>query len=205
MQFGLATFCLGTSGELAFIAANQFRRPSVVCQTAPVALRNQERESSRQFAERLNQTLSQHVQGFIYRYATRRIDVDDVVFLNYGYEEYPEMRFPLSAADEPDRFPIQLYHGTAAQAQLNGKQVLEVGCGHGGGASYLVRTVRPDSYVGLDLNPAGIAYCRKKHDLAGLEFVQGDAQELPFADRSFDAVINIESSHLYPRFPRFLD
>lgn len=115
------------------------------------------------------------------------------------------MRFPLSAADEPDRFPIQLYHGTAAQAQLNGKQVLEVGCGHGGGASYLVRTVRPDSYVGLDLNPAGIAYCRKKHDLAGLEFVQGDAQELPFADRSFDAVINIESSHLYPRFPRFLD
>jgi ubiquinone/menaquinone biosynthesis C-methylase UbiE len=67
-----------------------------------------------------------------------------------------------------------------------------------------VRTLRPASYVGLDLNPTGIEFCRSRHKLDGLEFEQGDAQELPFADESFDAVINIESSHLYPRFPRFL-
>jgi ubiquinone/menaquinone biosynthesis C-methylase UbiE len=34
--------------------------------------------------------------------------------------------------------------------------------------------------------------------------VQGDAENLPFADQSFDAVINVEASHCYPRFPRFL-
>ena len=114
------------------------------------------------------------------------------------------MALPLAASDEPNRFCIQLYHRTATQVDLSGKRVLEVGCGHGGGASYLMRTLHPASYTGLDLNPAGIAFCRKRHNLPGLDFVQGDAENLPFADESFDAVINIESSHLYPRFPRFL-
>ena len=34
--------------------------------------------------------------------------------------------------------------------------------------------------------------------------MQGDAENLPFVDQSFDAVINIEASHCYPGFPRFL-
>jgi ubiquinone/menaquinone biosynthesis C-methylase UbiE len=34
--------------------------------------------------------------------------------------------------------------------------------------------------------------------------VQGDAQNLPFPDQSFEAVINVEASHQYPDFPRFL-
>lgn len=115
------------------------------------------------------------------------------------------MGVPLSATDEPDRFFIQLYHRTATQVDLAGKRVLEIGCGHGGGASYLMRALHPASYTGLDLNPAGIAFCQKRHNLAGLEFVQGDAENLPFPDQSFDVVINIESSHLYRQLPRFLD
>ena len=35
--------------------------------------------------------------------------------------------------------------------------------------------------------------------------MQGDAQNLPFPDQSFDAVINVEASHQYPDFPRFLE
>lgn len=163
------------------------------------------RGSSGRFVWTLNEKLTQGAQKFIYRYATRKLEIDDVVFLNYGYEEDPAMSVPLSASDEPNRFPIQLYHRTATQVDLNGKQVLEIGCGHGGGASYLMRTLHPASYAGLDLNPAGIVFCQKRHPFAGLEFVQGDAENLPFPDQSFDAVINIESSHLYPRFPRFLD
>jgi ubiquinone/menaquinone biosynthesis C-methylase UbiE len=67
-----------------------------------------------------------------------------------------------------------------------------------------MRTLRPAAYTGLDLNPAGIAFCRKKHNLPGLDFVQGDAENLPFDDQSFDVVLNVEASHCYPRFPRFL-
>ena len=67
-----------------------------------------------------------------------------------------------------------------------------------------MRALHPASYTGLDLNPTGIAFCQKRHNLAGLDFVQGDAEDLPFADQSLDAVLNVESSHCYPNFPRFL-
>ncbi len=140
----------------------------------------------------------------LYPYMSRRA-ADDAVFLNWSYEEDPPMALPLDAADEPNRYPIQLYHRTATQAgELAGKRVLEVGCGHGGGASYLTRALAPESYLGLDLNPVGIEFCRQRHQLPGLEFVQGDAENLPLPPESFDAVINIESSHCYPNFDRFL-
>jgi ubiquinone/menaquinone biosynthesis C-methylase UbiE len=143
-------------------------------------------------------------QKYAYHIATRRLRNDDVFFLNWGYEEDPPLALPLETSDEPNRFPIQLYHRTATQTELSGKRVLEVGCGHGGGASYLTRTLHPASYTGLDLNAAGIAYCRRKHNVPGLNFVQGDAQDLPFDDASFDVVINVESAHGYPCFRGFL-
>ncbi|OBF58036.1 SAM-dependent methyltransferase [Mycobacterium sp. 852002-50816_SCH5313054-b] len=144
------------------------------------------------------------ISKYWYPYMTRRLNGEDVVFLNYGYEEDPPMGIALAACDEPNRLGIQLYHRTAAQADLRGKRVLEVSCGHGGGASYLVRTVHPASYTGLDFNAEAIAYCRSRHDLPGLDFVHGDAENLPFPDESFDAVINIEASHAYLEFRRFI-
>ena len=144
------------------------------------------------------------VSKLFYRIQTRLVAADDVVFLNIGYEEDPPMALPLMESDEPDRFSIQLYHRIATQADLRGKRVLEVGCGHGGGASYLIRTLRPASYTGLDLNRAAIAFCRKRHNLPGVDFVHGNAEKLPFPDQSFDAVINVESSAAYPHFSRFL-
>lgn len=135
---------------------------------------------------------------------TRLLGADDWLFFNYGYEEGPPLGIPLDESDEPHRFFIQLYHRTATQVDLSGKRVLEASCGHGGGASYLARTLRPAAYTGLDLNLAGIQFARKRHSLAGLDFVVGNAENLPFADQSFDAVLNVEASHLYPHFPRFL-
>ena len=135
---------------------------------------------------------------------TRQVG-DDVVFFNFGYEEDPPMALPLAAYDEANRYCIQLYHVTATQVDLSGKRVLEVSCGAGGGASYIVRNLGPASYTGLDLNPASIEKCRERHKLPGLDFVQGDAENLPFPDQSFDAVINVEASHQYPHFPRFLE
>jgi SAM-dependent methyltransferase len=138
-----------------------------------------------------------------YRFLSRLLIRDDVLFLNYGYEEDPPMSLPLTAADEPDRFPIQLYHRTATQVDLAAKDVLEVSCGHGGGASYLMRTLHPATYTGLDLNTVGIEFCRKRHTLSGLKFVQGNAESLPFPDRSFDAVVNVEAAINYQDVPRF--
>jgi SAM-dependent methyltransferase len=160
-------------------------------------------------------TLRQYVSGnyssfkkifnkYWYPFVTRRWDEEDVVFLNWGYEEDPPMGLPLDPSDERNRYCIQLYHRTATQADLSGEQVLEVSCGHGGGAAYLVKTLHPASYTALDYNPDGIAFAQKRHNVAGLDFVHGDAENLPFPDESFDAVINVEASHSYPHFDRFL-
>jgi len=139
-----------------------------------------------------------------YRFNSRHIASDETVFFNWGYEEDPPMALPLGESDERNRYFIGLYHRVATQVDLSGKRVLEVSCGHGGGASYVMRTLGPASYTGLDLNRVGLDFCRKKHQLPGLDFVEGNAEELPFADQSFDAVINIEASHCYPDFPGFL-
>jgi SAM-dependent methyltransferase len=139
-----------------------------------------------------------------YRFLDGRLAEQDVLFFNFGYEEDPPMAVPLAASYEPNRLPIQLYHRTATQVDLTGKQILEVSCGHGGGASYLARTQQPASYTGLDLNTAGIQFCRKRHNVPGLYFVQGNAESLPFADQSFDVVINVEASFHYPDFAGFL-
>lgn len=139
-----------------------------------------------------------------YPFLTRRLSREEVLFLNYAYEENPPLPIPLEAADEPNRACIQLYHHVATQVDLRGKRVLEVSCGHGGGASYLTRTLQPENYTAIDLNPAAIRFCQERHRVTGLSFQQGDAEHLPFEPDRFDVVINVEASHCYPNFPRFV-
>src|SRR3954463_12740430 len=141
---------------------------------------------------------------FWYPLLTRKLKDQPLFFLNYAFVDSPPVEFELSAEDEKDRACISLYHHVATQVDLRGKDVLEVSCGHGGGVSYVQRYLKPKKITGLDLNPAGIELCRKHHQLEELEFVQGDAEKLPFEDASFDAVINVEASHCYPHFPKFL-
>lgn len=153
----------------------------------------------------LSGSIRKAVWQWWYPFLTRRLRQDDILFLNYAFEEDPPLRIPLSASDEPNRNCIQLYHSIASLGTLSGKDVLEVSCGHGGGASYLVRYFKPRSYVGLDLNQTGIEFCRSRHVIPKLDFQQGDATRLPFETGTFDVVVNVEASHCYPDFRRFLD
>jgi SAM-dependent methyltransferase len=139
-----------------------------------------------------------------YPFLTRRLHGEEVLFLNYAYEENPAMAIPLAPEDEPNRACIQLYHHVATQAALRGGKILEVSCGHGGGASYLTRRLQPAGYTALDLNATGIRFCKTRHHIANLDFIQGDAENLPFEAKTFDAVINVEASHCYPNFAKFL-
>ena len=61
-----------------------------------------------------------------------------------------------------------------------------------------MRTLQPASYTGLDFNADGIAFCQKRHNLPGLDFVHGDAENMPLPDQSFDAVLNVEASQTTP-------
>ncbi|HET7230734.1 MAG TPA: class I SAM-dependent methyltransferase [Longimicrobium sp.] len=139
----------------------------------------------------------------LYRIMTRLDRDADMVFMNYGYANGgPEPE--LGEQDERDRCCIQLYHHLAGDAGLRGKDVLEVGSGRGGGASYVARYLGPRTLVGLDRCESAVGFCSGHHAAPGLSFRVGDAEALPFADGSFDAVINVESSHGYGSLPRFL-
>jgi ubiquinone/menaquinone biosynthesis C-methylase UbiE len=182
------------SRKVPTVSQVRFEGTAESCETLPVALR---------FRLQSNPLVAKLATKYVLPLGTRQVG-DDVVFFNFGYEEDPPMALPLEPSDEPNRYCIQLYHQTASQVDLAGKKVLEVSCGAGGGASYIARNLGPAAYTGLDLNPASIELCRERHDVPGLDFVQGDAQNLPFPDESFDAVINVEASHQYPDFRGFL-
>src|SRR3954470_4815831 len=98
-----------------------------------------------------------------YPFLTRRLRCGDVLFLNYAFETDPPVSIPLDPEDEANRACIQLYHHVASQVDLRAKEVLEVSCGHGGGASWIARTMRPAAYTGIDLNAAGISFCRQRY------------------------------------------
>ena len=149
--------------------------------------------------------LRQKLWAWWYPFFTRRVREQGIDFLNYAFQEEGEEPMGLKSEDEPNRPNIQLYEHVRGDVALRGLRVLEVSCGHGGGASYFTRTYQPVEYVGLDLNPEAIRHCQSRHQAAGLCFQVGDAQQLPFADASFDVVLNVEASHCYPDFPGFLN
>jgi ubiquinone/menaquinone biosynthesis C-methylase UbiE len=98
-----------------------------------------------------------------------------------------------------------LYDRVAGAAKLTDRDMLEVGCGRGGGTSSVFANHRPRSMVGIDLAGSAVAHARFRFGCPGLEFLQGDAENLPFPEECFDVVLNVESCHCYPDVPRFLE
>lgn len=141
-----------------------------------------------------------------YQFLAKRYDARAWSFMNYGYASLDAAAAPLGleAHDEDDRYCIQLYHHVASGADLTHRDVLEVGSGRGGGASYIKRYLGPQKMVGVDFSAHAVAFSRKTHAVPELEFLEGDAEELPFGAGTFDAVVNVESSHCYGNFEKFL-
>lgn len=134
----------------------------------------------------------------------RRHTGNDWTFMNYGLVPPNGLRLALEPFDESDRLCIQLYHRVAGAADLVGRDVLEVGSGRGGGASFVARYHRPRQLTGVDFSPQAVALCQRRHAaVSNLRFAVGDAENLPFPDAQFDAVINVESSHCYGHVDRF--
>jgi acyl transferase domain-containing protein/SAM-dependent methyltransferase/acyl carrier protein len=142
-----------------------------------------------------------------YNDVTRRLEISGVgsasFFLNYGYisrngndescYEIPEQVF--------NRNSVRLAFELIGDSNLKGKRVLDVGCGRGGTVALLAETLGAKA-VGVDLSPEAIAFCRRTHK-HGIKFEVGDSENLPFKNKAFDVVTNIESSHTYPNLRAF--
>jgi SAM-dependent methyltransferase len=79
---------------------------------------------------------------------------------------------------------------------VQGRDVLDVGCGEGA----LVRRIGDAKarVVGLDPQASAIELARSHARGVAARYVQGSAEDLPFADASFDVVIFFNSLHHVP-------
>ena len=101
-------------------------------------------------------------------------------------------------AESPDRLIFDdaafLDHETWVRAafdalgDLRGKDALDYGCGHGMAAVVMARAGA--NVTAFDLSPGYVAEARRRARANGVEvaFTTADAEALPFADASFDAV-----------------
>ena len=125
-------------------------------------------------------------------------------FMNYGYQSLDgEEPIALTTNDEKNRYCIQLYDHVVNKVDLYYKDILEVGSGRGGGASYISRYYDPKSYVGMDISANVIDFCNRFYTEPILSFIKGEAENLAFEDESFDCVVNVESARCYGSMNRF--
>ncbi|MGC2246295.1 MAG: class I SAM-dependent methyltransferase [Terriglobales bacterium] len=86
--------------------------------------------------------------------------------------------------------------------QTRGLRVLEIGCGCGSEAERFASAGA--HYTAVDLTNAAVSITQRRFQLSNLEgqFAQGDAENLPFADGSFDLVYSHGVLHHTPDTPR---
>lgn len=136
-----------------------------------------------------------------------RFDKDSTVnFMNYGYAGLNgDPQLELDKKDEENRYCIQLYDHVVNSVNLENKRVIEVGSGRGGGASYISRYYKPKKYTGVDISSGVIKFCNETYKVPGLSFIEGKAEKIPFEDKSFDALVNVESARCYSDIKVFFD
>jgi 3-oxoadipate enol-lactonase len=85
-------------------------------------------------------------------------------------------------------------HGFIVDNLPEGERVLEACCGTGGLAARIAATGR--AVTGVDLSPRNIAFAKSRHP--DIEFLCGDAAQLPFDDDSFDCATVAMALHEMP-------
>lgn len=79
----------------------------------------------------------------------------------------------------PEYYCPRQYEHAVRGASLDGRDVLEVSCGRGGGgAAFLTAAFRPRRYAGVDLSSENIRIARQNHRDPKLEFAVGRAESL---------------------------
>ncbi|MCF8360981.1 MAG: class I SAM-dependent methyltransferase [Prolixibacteraceae bacterium] len=144
---------------------------------------------------------------WMYQAMGRFIKQDEWTYMNYGYADLNGSKnlTVLDKTDEENRLSYQLYNHLTAEIELEDKHILEVGSGRGGGASMIKKYHKPEKLVGLDFSGEAVKLCNRNLSASGLDFIEGDAENMPFSAGSFDVVINVESSHCYYSMNSFLN
>lgn len=124
-------------------------------------------------------------------------------FINWGY-------IPLQDEEQSDqpnfnKSYMRLLQEIVGEIVLKDKDIIEIGCGRGGNINALCKSFAPRNVVGLDLTESNIVFCLQNNRYQQVYYCVGDAEQLPFQAESCDVLLNVESSHLYPRIDKFYE
>ncbi len=118
-----------------------------------------------------------------------------------SYDEWHRRRIETEAATVAE--PSHPWHLTVARLlpDLNGRRVLEVGCGRGDFAIWLASRYAGAEVVGIDFSASAIEIAKGRAVAGGsrVSFQVDDSQSLSFADQSFDYVISCECLEHVPQ------
>lgn len=129
--------------------------------------------------------------------------------VHWGYWENPNA--PVTTADDfaqaSDRLVERLFHGHAIP---DGGAHLDAGCGFGGTIHWLDGRTKNARLVGLNIDARQLERARAQVSADPtrgnrLEWIQGDACALPFADATFDTLSAVECIFHFPSRRRFFE
>ena len=108
-----------------------------------------------------------------------------------------DLGYPDELANVPES-AVESFAGVANPWSLGrlepGERVLDLGCGAGTDSLVAAQMVGSDgSVTGIDMTPEMLAKARLSGETMGaanVEFVQGEAEALPFPDASFDVIVS---------------
>jgi SAM-dependent methyltransferase len=89
-----------------------------------------------------------------------------------------------------------------ASQLVQGKACLDVACGTGYGTALLAQ--RCDTVIGVDLKEQALKHAKYRYDSRGVEFIEADAEALPFGKETFDCVVSFETIEHLERPAKFL-
>lgn len=141
--------------------------------------------------------------GF-YAEVANHVPAGALAFMNYGYAPPNEDYSWVRAGDLPYRYNLSLARLVLNGVPLREAKVLECGSGRGGNCLYLDRYTDAGAIYGMDMCEPHVRLCCSQNLSCRVQFICGDAVAIPFQPDSVDVLLNLESSHCYPDFERFL-
>ncbi|MBI4906230.1 MAG: methyltransferase domain-containing protein [Acidobacteria bacterium] len=91
---------------------------------------------------------------------------------------------------DPDLFNEHISRYVFAARLARNKRVLDIACGTGYGSAELAAVAR--SVVGIDVSLEAVEYAQGRYQAPNLIFEVASAEQLPFADSSFDLITGFE-------------
>jgi len=129
------------------------------------------------------------------------LQVEKINFFNHGYMPVKkEVDTPGSYLKTCSSLYLHLLENELTY-NLHSKNILDVGCGRGGGINTLSHIYKFNDVSACDFNLENITFCKQNYN--NISFTQCDALNLQYPSNYFDYVLNVESSHCYSDVNKF--